>query len=254
MTSNSNDGPAFAMGSSGERAATLRAPAIHELAANYTGRDGQIRLLHEELALHWVVNANDLSMTNSWFIFDMIVKSMIEHLDWTGTLNSPRKCRFSHQFNDDLTTIVNMVATKVITIHQLNMANAGHDTVKPAQSLNASLAFFLFDLLSIMDRGFVFGLVNSYYKIMLAKISSNADLIHYKLDLLRIICSHEHFVALNLPFGTPYTALSAPSSPTPSVASNTSQNSYMSTMVRQNGKFLGLTKPNSSPLCVGKYR
>lgn len=81
-----------------------------------------------------------------------------------------------------------------------------------------------------MDRGFVFGLIKNYYKVMIFKNVSIPDLIHYKLDFLRIVCSHEHFVALNLAFGTPYTTVSAPNSPTPSVTSNNSQNSYLSTM------------------------
>lgn len=65
----------------------------------------QVRLLHEEIALHWVVssgNASELSMTNSWFLFELIIKSMIEHLDVTQALNSPRKNRFPHQFTDGL--------------------------------------------------------------------------------------------------------------------------------------------------------
>lgn len=206
----------------------MRAPGMQEMAANYTGRDGQIRLLHEELALHWVVNSSDLSMNNSWFLFDLIIKSMIEHLDWSTALNSPRKCRFPHQYTDDLVTIVHLVATKVVGFHITDTANG---ETKAAHSLNASLAFFIFDLLSIMDRGFVFGLINTYYKVMITKTMSIPELTHYKLDFLRIVCSHEHFVALNLPFGTPYTTLSAPCSPTPSVTSNNSQNSYMSTMV-----------------------
>lgn len=45
----------------------------------------------------------------------------------------------------------------------------------------------------------------------------------WQLDFVRILCSHEHFVALNLPFGTPFTWSSAPASPTPSQASSTSQ-------------------------------
>jgi hypothetical protein len=36
------------------------------------------------------------------------VKAMIEHLATAGTLNAPRKHRFSEQFNDD---ILNMVAS-----------------------------------------------------------------------------------------------------------------------------------------------
>lgn len=188
----------------------------------------QIRLLHEEIALHWVVssgNACELSMTNSWFLFELMVKSMIEHLDATQALNSPRKNRFPHQYTDDLSTLVHLIATKVVGFH--------NNDIKMAQSLNASLAFFIFDLFSIMDRGFVFGLIKVYYKVIIAKSLTIPDLIHYKLDFLRIVCSHEHFVALNLPFATPYTLISAPCSPTPSTNSSNSQNSYMSTVVRR---------------------
>lgn len=63
---------------------------------------------------------------------------------------------------------------------------------------------------------------------MSVKSASIADLTQFKLDYLRIVCSHEHYVALNLPFGTPFTNLSAPCSPTPSVTSNNSQNSSVS--------------------------
>lgn len=187
----------------------------------------QIRLLHEEIALHWCVaggNSAEMAMTNSWFLFELMIKSMIEHLDATQALNSPRKTRFPHQYIDDLATLIGLVTAKVVLFHSSDM--------KMAQSLNASLAFFVFDLLSIMDRGFVFGLIKSYYKLMASKIMTTPDLIHYKLDFLRIVCSHEHYVALNLPFATPYTMVSAPCSPTPSVTSNNSQTSYLSTVVR----------------------
>lgn len=39
--------------------------------------------------------------------------------------------------------------------------------VELVERLNSSLAFFLKDLLSLMDRGFVFNLVRSYYKQVL---------------------------------------------------------------------------------------
>lgn len=41
--------------------------------------------------------------------------------------------------------------------------------------MNASLAFFLYDLFSIVDRGFVFLLIKAYCKQMSAKISSLPD-------------------------------------------------------------------------------
>ncbi|XP_016979393.1 dedicator of cytokinesis protein 7 isoform X2 [Drosophila rhopaloa] len=191
-----------------------------DILFSISGRDVQVRLLHEELALHWVVasgKAADLAMSNSWFLFELIVKSMIEHLHCSNTLNGPRKHRFPHQFNDDLSTLVHLVTTKVVGYHS--------NEPKLAQSLNASLGFFIFDLLSIMDRGFVFGLIKTYTKVLISKNASIPDLMNYKIDFLRIVCSHEHFVALNLPFGTSYTMVSAPCSPTPSTTSSNSQTS-----------------------------
>lgn len=198
-----------------------------DVSPTFSGRDGQIRLLHEELALHWVEASGkpaELAMSNSWFLFELMVKSMVEHLDFSRALSTPRKNRFPQRYTEDLSTLVHLVTTKVVGYHS--------NEPKLAQSLNASLAFFIFDLFNIMDRGFVFGLIKNYYKVLISKNSSIPDLMHYKIDFLRIVCSHEHFVALNLPFGTPYTTVSAPCSPTPSITSNNSQTSYLSAMVR----------------------
>lgn len=173
------------------------------------------KILHEELALQWVVASGitrDLAMQNSWTLFELIVKSMVEYIWWSGGHEAPRKSRFPEQFTDDVTTLVSNVTSEIISRYGKNG--------KLTQSLNNSLAFFLFDLLSIMDRGFVFGLIRTYYKQMSAKIASLPDavpLIHYKLAFLRIICSHEHYVSLNLPCGTAYT--SGPVSPSPSAHS-----------------------------------
>ncbi|EDW04302.1 GH11724 [Drosophila grimshawi] len=180
-----------------------------------------LRYLHEELALQYTLASGkvaDFAMSNSWFLFELIIKSMIEHLDYSGTLNAPRKIRFPQKFIEDIVTLVTVVTNKIIEYHTTDC--------RLAQSLNASLSFFIFDLLSIMDRGFVFGLIKMYSKVITSKSASSPDLMNYKIDFNRIVCSHEHFVALNLPFGTSYTTISAPCSPTPSTTSNTSQASY----------------------------
>jgi hypothetical protein len=182
-----------------------------------------VRHLHEEIALLWVIANNaaaELSLTNSWFLFELVVKSMIEHLDQTHQLNTPRKSRFSRQFTDDIQTLVHMIASKIIGYH--------FSDKNLASSLNNSLAFFIYDLFSILDRGFVFVLIKNFLKVITSKSSSNTsfEMNHYKLDFLRIVCSHEHFVALNLPFGTPFTYnISAPASPTLSIKSGNSQHS-----------------------------
>ena len=120
------------------------------------------------------------------------------------------------------------------------------------ERLNSSLAFFLNDLLSLMDRGFVFNLIRTYYKqvpivslpvyqhFMLSahiknslftvyRVKQIANKLHtaqnpsslnaLRVDFTRIVCSHEHYVMLNLPCST----LSPPASPSPSTSSTTSQ-------------------------------
>lgn len=105
------------------------------------------------------------------------------------------------------------------------------------ENLNSSLAFFLHDLLSVMDRGFVFSLIRTYSKDITSKATSTVDsasLWSLQLQFTRIVCSHEHYVALNLPCNNPATAsvtfdlYSGTASPTPSVRSNDSQSSFIS--------------------------
>ena len=51
-----------------------------------------------------------------------------------------------------------------------------------------------------------------------------------QLDVIRIICSHEHFIALSLPFGSGLAAGHRPVSPSPSVLSALSHVSWASTI------------------------
>lgn len=59
-------------------------------------------------------------------------------------------------------------------------------------------------------------------------MSDVSTLLLLKLDFIRIVCSHEHYTTLNLPFSLPITP-SGPPSPTSSIASSTSQTSFTST-------------------------
>ena len=68
--------------------------------------------------------------------------------------------------------------------------------------------------------------------ITVLTINLNPVIIFLQLDFLRVVCSHEHFVALNLPYSTPLCSSSADSpSPSPSVSSSTSQSSFVSTLI-----------------------
>ncbi|XP_029441588.1 dedicator of cytokinesis protein 6 isoform X1 [Rhinatrema bivittatum] len=180
------------------------------------------KLLHEELALQWVVSTSSVreaALHQAWFFFQLMVKSMAHHLYLLDKLDTPRKTRFPERFVDDIAALVCTISTEIAGRYQKDLELAEH--------LNASLAFFLNDLFSLMDRGFVFGLIRCYYKQVNNKLQSAQNpnvLISLRMDLTRIVCSHEHYVTLNLPCST----LSPPASPSPSVSSATSQSSAFS--------------------------
>uniref|UniRef100_A0A673C5E1 Dedicator of cytokinesis 7 n=1 Tax=Sphaeramia orbicularis TaxID=375764 RepID=A0A673C5E1_9TELE len=184
-----------------------------------------MQLFHEELALQWVVSSGSVregALQQAWFFFELMVKSIIHHLYFTDRLESPRKHRFPERFMDDITALVSTIAGDVVSRFQKDL--------ELVERLNTSLAFFLNDLLSVMDRGFVFTLIRAYWKQVSTKLYTlqNPTLESLRLDFLRIVCSHEHYVTLNLPCSL----LTPPASPSPSVSSATSQSSGFSTHVQ----------------------
>uniref|UniRef100_A0A7N4NQG1 Dedicator of cytokinesis 7 n=2 Tax=Sarcophilus harrisii TaxID=9305 RepID=A0A7N4NQG1_SARHA len=191
-----------------------------------TGRLPTKKLFHEELALQWVVcsgSVREAALQQAWFFFELMVKSMVHHLYFTDKLEAPRKSRFPERFMDDIAALVSTIAGDIVGRFQ-------KDT-EMVERLNMSLAFFLNDLLSVMDRGFVFSLIKACYKQVSSKLYSLPNpslLVSLRLDFLRVICSHEHYVTLNLPCSL----LTPPASPSPSVSSATSQSSGFSTNVQ----------------------
>uniref|UniRef100_A0A8C7Z5X1 Dedicator of cytokinesis 6 n=1 Tax=Oryzias sinensis TaxID=183150 RepID=A0A8C7Z5X1_9TELE len=187
------------------------------------------KLLHEELALQWVVSTStvrEASLQQAWFFFQLMTKSMAHHLFLTSKLETPRRQRFPDRFVDDIAALVCAVSADI--------ASRYHKDVELVERLNSSLAFFLNDLLSLLDRGFVFNLIRTYHKQIANKLQTAqnpSSLNALRIDFTRIICSHEHYVILNLPCST----LSPPASPSPSTSSTTSQSSAFSSLLQDQG-------------------
>uniref|UniRef100_A0A669EHN1 Dedicator of cytokinesis 8 n=1 Tax=Oreochromis niloticus TaxID=8128 RepID=A0A669EHN1_ORENI len=176
-----------------------------------------LQQFHEELALQMVVSTGvcrENAYKYAWFFFELLVKSMAQHVSQLDKYNIPRRSRFSDRFKDDITTIVSVVTAEIGTILVKQQKE-----VEQAEKVNISLAFFLYDLMSLMDRGFVFHLVKNYCNQMSAKSVSMPTLISMRLEFLRILCSHEHYLNLSLFFSSP---ASAPASPCPSISSQSS--------------------------------
>ncbi|XP_032873676.1 dedicator of cytokinesis protein 8 isoform X3 [Amblyraja radiata] len=185
--------------------------------AGSVGRSSNRKQFHEELALQMVVSTGMVRenvFKYAWFFFELLIKSMAQYICQMDKQDSSRKQRFSDRFKDDVATIVNVVTSEIATILVKQQKE-----VEQAEKINVSLAFFLYDLLSLMDRGFVFNLIRNYCCQLSSKLQSMPTLISMRLEFLRILCSHEHFLSLNLFF---ITNLSAPASPCPSISSQNS--------------------------------
>nr|CRZ23221.1 Bm4167 [Brugia malayi] len=162
-----------------------------------------LQMMHEELALQWVISggaAREMAFLNSWFFLELMVKSMAEHLSLSNRLYLPRKLRFSEAFIQDLNALSQAIVNEVIQ-------RTSKDP-RQSQSISTSWAYFLRDCFSLMDRTFVMTLIGEFNREVAIKIGNSTEscivptLMLIKLDFLRIIASHEHFVVLNLPFGS----------------------------------------------------
>uniref|UniRef100_A0A8C5RMV5 DOCKER domain-containing protein n=1 Tax=Laticauda laticaudata TaxID=8630 RepID=A0A8C5RMV5_LATLA len=172
---------------------------------------------HEEIAFQMVVSAGiarESVFKYSWFFFELLVKSMAQYVDNVQKQDVPRRGRFSNRFRDDISTIVSVVTSEVAALSIKTQKES-----EQAEKINITLAFFLYDLLSLMDRGFVFNLIKHYCNQLSNKMSNIPVLLSMRLEFLQILCSHEHYLNLNLFF---LTSGCAPISPSPSISSQNS--------------------------------
>ncbi|XP_052335051.1 dedicator of cytokinesis protein 8-like isoform X4 [Oncorhynchus keta] len=201
----------------GSRMSTYVDVSSHPQSSTGGTRPSNRKQFHEELALQIVVSTGvcrENAYKYAWFFFELLVKSMAQHVSQLEKQDVPRRSRFSDRFKDDVTTIVSVVTAEIGTILVKQQKE-----LEQAEKVNISLAFFLYDLLSLMDRGFVFILVKNYCNQMSTKTVSMPTLISMRLEFLRILCSHEHYLNLSLYFSSP---ASAPVSPCPSISSQSS--------------------------------
>jgi hypothetical protein len=127
----------------------------------------------------------------AWVLFRLMYRSMVDRLAAYGELNSETRIgRFSTEYERLLRQLVSVLGWDV----QLRWKTS----LSVSKELTRSLAHFLSDLFSIMDRGFVLDMT----ALVLRELCpcEIEQLIEFKLDFLRIIVHYEHFVQLNLAF------------------------------------------------------
>lgn len=175
---------------------TLLESYVHYIFENHPAAKA---LLCEVIIEIWLIQIMDSPTTSNsiakyaWFFFSIVYKSMVLMLQDSGSLdNENRTKRFTHQFVNSLRRLVIEIAKKTRELCENQSLHEG-------KKLYEYTAFFMRDLLSLMDRGEVFNMIYLYVQNLNAGIDQRM-LNEFKFKFMKIVCDHEHFIPLNLPF------------------------------------------------------
>ncbi|XP_041419798.1 dedicator of cytokinesis 10 S homeolog isoform X10 [Xenopus laevis] len=152
--------------------------------------------VHEELAkgVTNLLKSNDQDtikkvLKHSWFFFEIILKSMAQHLYDNNMLQVQRTKRFPETFLTELELLVMGFSDHIIWKYR--------DALEETRKANLSVASFLKRCLTFMNRGFVFKVISCY--VGMFSPGDHRILFQYKFEFLQEVCNHEHFVPLCLP-------------------------------------------------------
>lgn len=181
-----------------ERAAPVQSGAVSTAQTQAVGQGGQRGSGSSGVGsapTSGTSNVVEIERVNkyAWVLFRLMYRSMIDRLAAFGELNSETRIgRFSLEYERLLRQLVSVLGWDI----QLHWKTS----LSVSKELTRSLAHFLSDLFSIMDRGFVLEMT----ALVLRELCPQdiEQLIEFKLDFLRIIVHYEHFVQLNLPSPT----------------------------------------------------
>lgn len=163
------------------------------------GNHNTVNTVHGELCrfLPTILHPNNTDflivnkfMKYSGTFFEIIVKSMAQHLMGSGRIRMHRNERFPKEFALKIENLFQVLVPYLFTRHK--------DLPIETQQLNRSLSTFINRCLTFMDRGFVFKLMRVYMDRF--QPGDPRTLQEYKFAFLAEICAHEHYIPLNLPF------------------------------------------------------
>uniref|UniRef100_H2LSZ8 Dedicator of cytokinesis 10 n=1 Tax=Oryzias latipes TaxID=8090 RepID=H2LSZ8_ORYLA len=171
---------------------------------------------HEENLDHYLhsyikVHSKHAVCAYSWFFFELIIKSMAQHLADSEKATLPRPQRFPSSYLSRVETLVETVSEHIFWKYK--------ELVEETRSANMAVAAFVKRCFTLMDRGFTFKLISNYINMITA--ADNKVLCELKFDFLRDVCNHEHYIPLSLPLPSaritgklismpPFTAVSVP--------------------------------------------
>ncbi|XP_053160816.1 dedicator of cytokinesis protein 9 isoform X11 [Hemicordylus capensis] len=157
----------------------------------------EYKTVHEELAKSMTtilkpsadfLTSNKL-LKYSGFFFEILIKSMAQHLIENAKIKLLRNQRFPASYHHAVETVVNMLMPHITQKYK--------DNSEASKNANHSLAVFIKRCFTFMDRGFVFKQINNYISFFAP--GDPKTLFEFKFEFLRVVCNHEHYIPLNLP-------------------------------------------------------
>ena len=125
-----------------------------------------------------------------WFLLGCVSQSTASYILSKKSIRTNRRDRFGHGFNTHLTSLF---------ISLISLIRSKIDK-SIAYTANQSIAVFVRDAFSYMDRGDVFMLIHKYISQFYTP-GEPPHLAKLKYNFLQIVFSHEHYIQLNLPVG-----------------------------------------------------
>ncbi|KAJ0063925.1 hypothetical protein NL108_014441, partial [Boleophthalmus pectinirostris] len=166
------------------------------------------RTVHEELAkgMTFDLKSNDQAAVKnilkfSWFFFELIVKSMAQHLIDGNKVKLPRPQRFPSSYLSRVESLVETVSEHIFWKNK--------DLPEETRIANGAVAAFVKRCFTMMDRGFTFKLISNYIN-MITATDSKVALCELKFEFLREVCNHEHYIPLSLPLPSARISASIP--------------------------------------------
>ncbi|EGG25220.1 DOCK family protein [Cavenderia fasciculata] len=128
--------------------------------------------------------SNSTLFSFSWFIFDLIIKSIT--LSSLDTIKGSRENKYDQDFIKYVPKLISFI------IHHFQGAVLSSTDGRLALEANNSLALFVRDLFSVFDRGITVDLVFGYTSEMKQGTSSSANESF-------IVTDYEHYININIP-------------------------------------------------------
>ncbi len=188
-----------------------------DYTANFRSKKQTFPTVHEEIVSNLVLfmkqnspMVQDLPQTirllkNCWFFLELALKSLcIYKIQFQQVNKSTESPVFAQELYASLKSLYELLIELIVKNGFQSQLTSSlckdAEFVGACKMCNKSLAAFIKKSMNILNRKFLFCLVNKYLEYF---HMCDKQLSEIKFDFIRIVCNHEHYIAFSLPVRRP---------------------------------------------------